>query len=282
VVVNLVGFGDESGIQEGARWCVLAGYIGEPREWERFNKKWSGTLERYEISEFKSSEFWGREERTGARISPYRGWSNAKSERFITRLLDLIDQHNIQPVGCSLELRAWNALTEGERRSITGGNLKLRKDQWRDSGSPHPYHAVFHGFIADSAIHRDDYSSRIALILDEQTSYEGRAKYIFARYKSANTAPEMMRFRDLVFAPSHEHPGLQASDLVTHCWYRVHEHGSRTDPERKQAFLRLANKRDKMMIWTASRLENLLAQQPAEYRERLRRMGTAGKELVDA
>ncbi len=258
----------------------MAGYIGLPREWDRLNKKWQALIRRYGVDEFHAHEFFSREENTGQRIGAYGNWTNAKSNLFIERLCRLIDDHDIYPVGSIIDVKAFSSLAEGIQRGLTGGKLKQWRDKWTDSGSPKPYHAAFQAFLADAAVYRDDDSTRIDFIFDKQTVYEGRAKYAFANILTS-ADPELSRFRSIAYDCSQEHPGLQASDLVTHCLHRAVEMRSGIDAERRRVFLRLMNKRNRMLIWDAKLLDSLLANIPEDYRERLAAMGTRTTEIIE-
>ena len=44
---HLWAYGDESGTQEGAKYCLLLGSVSSDNQWEFFNRLWSDVLERH-------------------------------------------------------------------------------------------------------------------------------------------------------------------------------------------------------------------------------------------
>ena len=70
-------YADESGIHNGSKRCVVAGYVGGRREWQRFVDAWSATPKEFGIAEtvgFHAKVFF-KTDRFGNRFGPYKAWS---------------------------------------------------------------------------------------------------------------------------------------------------------------------------------------------------------------
>jgi hypothetical protein len=60
VAAEFFTYADESGWHQGAKYCLVAGFIGSPRQWKIFEKEWVSILHRFEVSDFHSKEFFWR------------------------------------------------------------------------------------------------------------------------------------------------------------------------------------------------------------------------------
>jgi hypothetical protein len=76
-VLELYAFADESGIHDGAKMCVLAGFLSSPRQWTLFETAWNQALGP-DVAPvgFHAKEFFG-----GGGL--YRGWSQQRSKKFL-------------------------------------------------------------------------------------------------------------------------------------------------------------------------------------------------------
>jgi len=60
VAIEHFVYADESGTQNSA-YCIVAGYIGSPSQWSRFEKAWQQTLKGFSVTEFHAIDFLGGE-----------------------------------------------------------------------------------------------------------------------------------------------------------------------------------------------------------------------------
>ena len=86
--LHLWAYGDESGIDERAKYCLILGYIAAPLQWQRFNELWKMALKNYEVPEFHSIDFFPRD-RQRSSTNPYRGWSDERRIEFYRALRKL-------------------------------------------------------------------------------------------------------------------------------------------------------------------------------------------------
>lgn len=96
---------DESGIDHKTDFCILAGYVGGPGQWKRFERKWKGILARHNVKEFHAKRFFQRDD-SGQRLDEYQNWTDDKADSFIRELLACIISVKIYPLSCSLVKRA--------------------------------------------------------------------------------------------------------------------------------------------------------------------------------
>ena len=117
---------DESGIQDSAPICIIAGYIASVKQWLWFDSRWDAVLKRFDVSDFHSKNFFAVED--GKRVGRYRrwwnreakesygDWSDQKATDFIGGLLGAIeDTTNMAHSGLT-----WKAMRSGPSRTASG------------------------------------------------------------------------------------------------------------------------------------------------------------------
>jgi len=236
--IELWAYGDESGTEGNPRFCLLLGYIGAPAEWESFNAEWKAILAEYGISEFHSIVFFS-EGRRKSTNDPYRNWPPEKRLKFLDALLGAIHKHDIQPIGWAVDVVAFRALNEEQRRYLTGAHLestfhiRMVDDQGhgiasqsrklKTSGAQSkPYMLAFLHFLADAfKISPNDSSMHFMFDASKQ---EGVAKETFSHWRGEY--PDKKRFESITFADSKYYPQLQAADLLAYSWYRKITHAT--------------------------------------------------------
>jgi hypothetical protein len=234
--MTLLAYGDESGTQQGAPFCLVLGYIASPRQWKLFRREWTGALSvlpeppNDKQREFHAWEFFQRQAWESSR-NPYHGWSDKKAADFLSDLLDAIHRYDLQPIGAAVNAADFFAYSEDQRRYLTGAALRLRTT-WREdqfevnerllkhqSAPYRPYFVAFVGFLVD-AIYACSAAKEpeVQLSLDRKTESETRALEVFNSLKS--TVPEAASLVSLTFEDSEKEQGLQAADLLAYAWYR--------------------------------------------------------------
>ncbi len=119
---------DDSGSHANSHNCVVAGYWAKVTEWRKVERQWSAVLLEFGVEEFKANEFWPRLS-GGRRNPPYNGWSDEKAERFMNRLLCVIETNRIFPFAFGVIGEEWEKLAERHRWAMTLGVVaqKVRK-----------------------------------------------------------------------------------------------------------------------------------------------------------
>jgi hypothetical protein len=232
----LQGYFDESGISTEAASCVLAGFVGTTQKWSVFESSW---MRATESVCFHAKRFFGRDDK-GRRLDQYKEWSDARAERYLDRLLDAIisrvQERALIPVGAAVDVRAFGALTEQQRRYLTG--LWIRKRRTISTGAPtKPYFAVFPWCIARAA-KCARHSATVDFVFDDSPNFVGLARQQF-HIASESVQPDFRRrLGTLAFKRSPDVAGLQAADLLAYCVYQRMSGGTRK-PELARALNRL-------------------------------------------
>lgn len=135
---------DESGIHDGAVYCVIAGYFGGPGQWKRFEKAWKQLLKDFKVpmEKFHARDFYP-EPRPGT-------WFCDKWQRrddyklFHDAIAATISQHKkIHPVSTGIRVPDFNSFSKYDRRFLTGASLNI-KGELISLGSPKkPYFVPF-------------------------------------------------------------------------------------------------------------------------------------------
>ncbi|MCA9469307.1 MAG: DUF3800 domain-containing protein [Nitrospira sp.] len=215
---NLTAYFDESGIHENASHCIVAGFVGSEQEWNKFEARWqtaSGGVV------FHGNEFFSRKP-DGERTKTYKGWSDLKAEAYLTGLVKAITSTRLTPVGAVVDVRAFMAFTERERRYLTGAVYKHDRGKFITTGVPgKPYFmALMHCISAATHCIRRS-GLKVNFVFDRQDQYQGNAIQLFQR-ACEEAQPEQFRKRlgEIAFRDKSNMGALQAADLLTHACYR--------------------------------------------------------------
>jgi hypothetical protein len=270
---------DESGIHNTAKVCILAGYIGSVRQWEQFDRNWSETLDKYDVADFHSRDFFAydkKAKRAGSyrmRSDPsqkcsYYNWPDDKYANLLHELVNVIHNTNIVPLGAAVDVPAFFALTYGERKFLTGGLFDGKK--WLNSGAPSkPYFNLFEHCLVDAAL-KTKSKKQVAFIFDKQKEYESRAITAFKEVMHTADLDIRKKLFGAVYLPRIEAPGLQAADLYTHCWYRYLTDPLNVGGLRNDVLDVLTIKNAGMLIYNAAHFETMMNKLPANIRDALR------------
>ena len=158
MAIDLRAYADESGTHDDPSHCVLAGWIGSPRQWRLFDEAWGNVLTSFEVPNFHSKEFFQPNARRSP-TNPYRGWSDHRASEFIDALTNVIAERHINPVGGAVNVRDFMSYSESERRYFTDAPVtQSGRITGALSGSPNkPYHLGVMIFLTEAAqAARDD------------------------------------------------------------------------------------------------------------------------------
>lgn len=236
----LKAYVDESGIHtNNCEFCCVGGYFGQEKTWEKFEKAWRKTLERYGIEEFHAKRFWQRDPQ-GNRVNPYRGWDDGMADTFLNRLLDIITNHRIFPTGAGVVKCAWDALSDKERTFLTGGRYDLLKKKWVTTGSKtRPYFLGFQFAIVGPLVHCPP-SDKVHFAFDLNEQVRGYALDLYAILKNDSNLSSRDRMGEPSFPTSLEAVQLQAADMLV---YQMYQYGklriTQEHPPKTPAFRRL-------------------------------------------
>jgi Protein of unknown function (DUF3800) len=202
---------DESGIQESARNCIVAGYIGSAAHWKKFNPAWEAILRKYGIREFHAQRFFAKDNRSGRRVGDYRGWDDRKANEFLQSLIEVIKSYKIRALASFIPVELFQSQTEHSRRFLTGG--RYNNGKWVRTGAPNkPYYLPFQHCLIE-ATERCPVSDKVHFVFDENKQLSPWAKELYWDLVDSGELQVGPMLGDIAFESSLDHCGLQAADL---------------------------------------------------------------------
>lgn len=278
VVVEWLAYGDETGTQEGSKFCAVLGYVASPRQWKLFRRDWRSALGK--VPEFHAIDFFQKAS-WRSKKSPYHGWSDKKAMRFLEELLRTINRYTLTPIGFAFHVEAFQELTLEERRRLTGAVRRNRVHPYKgtvevtstlvSSGAPkQPYFMGWH-YIITEALNHSPPSVTVNFVFDSRLTIEARAHETFEEIRRTGLPEISKRLGLHSFGDSAKCEALQAADLYAYVWNRA-LHWSLNDML-KHALLKLTKKRDGMGIADRSFYRRILDSQDADRVEWLKALG---------
>lgn len=213
---------DESGIHAGASMCVLAGFLGSSRQWERFDAAYVRAVgEDANTPGIHASDYFIRDT-SGRRTGAYRGWSEDRAERLLTGLVQAVTSVDVWPIVAALDVAAFNTYTAAERQQLTGRHHKPGTPSL--SGAPNkPYYLVFQSAVFQAAQRLKRPDLLIDFVFDQQQQFGAYAHELYAYIKRVGLwGVPSKALGDLTFSSRADALPLQAADLLAYCWYQRH------------------------------------------------------------
>jgi len=135
VLAMIDAYLDESGIHDGAKVCVIAGYFGGPGQVKRFEKAWEQTLDRYS---FPMKDFHAKDLIKSSKHKP-----------MLESLAKIVGQQpKVYPVAFGLVVDDFLGFTLSERKFLTGATISNKSGKLLTTGCPgKPYFCPFQGII---------------------------------------------------------------------------------------------------------------------------------------
>ncbi len=204
---------DESGIHHESAFCILAGYVGGVGQWKRFERTWRKILAKYKVEEFHAKRFFQRDKR-GQRLDEYADWTDAKADDFIRELINCILSVKVYPVSCSVVKAAWNQLSYGERRYLTGGIFDA--DEFTTSGAPSKAYFVSFQFCIYMATDFCGRGQKVHFAFDLNKDFHGYGREYFKLLKKLPGLSWAPKLGQPSWPTSFEAVQLQAADLLAY------------------------------------------------------------------
>jgi len=207
---------DESGIHDGAKVCVIAGYFGGPGQMKRFERAWKDTLSAYS---FPMKDFHAKDLLKIPKHMPML--------KALARMAGR--QSKIYPVAYGLVVDDFYSFNRDERRFLTGAALGTKSGRLLTSGCPSkPYFCPF---------------QQVVKIVTRYAPVGGKAHFNFGlnrpfaeyalelfkqlqsddfkeRPEPFNTWDARDRLGEPLFPLAEETAPLQAADLLVHLFYQ--------------------------------------------------------------
>jgi hypothetical protein len=200
---------DESGIHQGAKICVIAGYFGHSTEWSAFSEKWIRVLSDFSfpIEDVHATDLIEKRDQLP----------------MLTALSGAIAKSKIYPVSSGIIVDDFFSFTEDQRKFFTGAtimpNWKIKK-----SGSPNkPYFVPFQRILENVTSYTPP-GRTVNFSFGLDRPMERYAKLFFKQIKDSPWRGTGWETRDRLGEPffplAKQTPQLQAADLLSFLTYR--------------------------------------------------------------
>lgn len=228
----LYAYGDESGLHQNPVYCVVAGYIGEPEQWESFNPAWNAVLERHGVLDgFHALEFFGGKKQ-------YRSMDGGLRNSLINDLVNVIADHEVYRIGVAVNVDAFLGLPEIQRKYFTGGHVQIAVETTDHPltisgivknatsvavGGPHAHRQVYRAaiirFLA-RALEVTPENCALHVFLGSHNALSAGVVDFFNSRINSSDYPGGQSFDSVTYLDARRSPQLQASDLVVYLWRR--------------------------------------------------------------
>ncbi len=223
---------DESGTKH-TEIVTIGGFVSSALRWRRFDKEWSQILKTMSVQYFHMREY-------AHYRGQFQGWSDARREIIMTKLIPIIRRHVIFKVAVSIDMRAYNRLFP-----------KKLKEAFGDS-----YYFCFRECV-NAIVKRckqTGVQESVSYTFDENKPLAARAKRIFAGYKNNPNFPDdYHRVGSISYADDKVARRLQAADIMAYEANKFHR-GSNRKP-----FEALSGIPGPLDWWGSFELEHYLA-----------------------
>jgi hypothetical protein len=212
-MLDLDSYLDESGIHDGAKVCIIAGFFGEERAWSKAEKLWKKRLAQFGVplDEFHSKDlvkchgFFGR-------------WTPTKSLKLQLALAEVIAKHGIFPIAQGVTVDDFFKFSINERRFMTGATL-YPNGRLKETGNPsRPYFAAFQPLM-NQVLRYAPPRGKVHFYCGLDRPFAAFAGQLYGMLKTRPGHQYQNRFGDISFPMAKETPALQAADLLSHLTY---------------------------------------------------------------
>ena len=183
---------DESGTHDGSPVVTVAAYLGRPREWREWTKKWKDALRPIKVFHAVDAQNLSGE---------FSEWRTEDVGDLVKKLLPIIAESEIAAIAVGMDLRAFEA-AKNDREDLR-------------SFFPTPYVACFQWaiqIILNLAFDAKN-TDRIAFI-HEINDYKSQALEAFSWIQqNGNRGSNLI---SLTFADKKDYPPLQAADILAY------------------------------------------------------------------
>lgn len=201
---------DETGIHDGAPFCVIAGYFGGPGQFRKFSKSWHGALSAFEVplAQFHALDFM-----KGRKF--FYGWDAAKRDGLADALAAAVIRYKLYPVSVGLVVDDFKGLTLMQRRFFTGATVL--DGRLVTSGCPNkpcfaPFQHCIKQVVSYAAV-----GGNADFFFGTDRPFAKYAETLYRAIKGSRQPDETRcRLGKIDFPLAKETPALQAADLLAY------------------------------------------------------------------
>jgi hypothetical protein len=199
----LVGFFDESGLDERSLSFWVAGYVGFPSDWYEFSRRWNHALKSHGVTTLHTTELLHSK-------GEFKGWTPEQKRACLADLISVVDGSNLLGVGGGVVREVYKRLV------VDSGFLEevgLKPEWWRE-----PYLLAFQHCIVEAVRMVTVLPKRtvINFIFEEQSVYASRCKFVFSGLSDTRVWPRGDWLGSVEFAPPSKYTPLQLADLLAY------------------------------------------------------------------
>jgi hypothetical protein len=214
----LVGFFDESGLDEKSASFWVAGFVAHMGDWFEFSRAWKGALDEHGVAMLHTTDL-----ANGRKA--FDGWALERKTALLADLISIINSSNVLGFGAGV------VKADYQRLIVSSGFLEevgLKAEWWQE-----PYLLAFQQCVVEAVLKAVGLpaSERINFIFDHQGTYASRCKMVFTDMSDPRVWPRGDRLGSAEFLPKLEHTPLQAADLLVYELRKRLDHRL-TEPER--------------------------------------------------
>jgi len=208
---------DESGIHDGAKVCLVAGYFGKPNAWVNFEVRWRKVLADAGIplEDFHALDL--IEHRKA-----FFGMERPQHKTLIHALARTIAKYRIYPVAYGLILADFHAMSEPQKRFFTGATIDDKKKPGKlitDGCPSKPYFMPFLHFVKQTLSHTPaDAKTDFYFGLDRP--FYSYATEMFKMIQERPDKEYSAKLGDAHLPQAKDTPQLQAADFLCYTTYR--------------------------------------------------------------
>jgi len=203
---------DEGSIAELDRAAAFAGFMGNETECDETASKWKEIVQ--PIGEFHATDFFGRGP-FGCMLGRYDGLNPDEADGAVSRLIDLLYESKLEPIGMAIDAKVFRTLSEDERRWMTAAVVYDKT--WSSQGSPkNPQFACFN-YCLTEANKFTPVDEKMFITCARTTQFESTMSKIYGHFlvleDSAGKRGERLG-EAIAFSSPKECPLIQAADLL--------------------------------------------------------------------
>lgn len=201
----LRGYFDDSGTHTGgttgpSRIVVVAGFLADDQQWDRFNDTWLDILRRYSLPYFHMAAFEaGRQQ--------YEGMTDSDRATLLDQLLRTISVRQRVPVASGVVTSDYDSvLTDWEKRRY---------------GKPYSFASQIAWMGIRVWADQRGYDEPIPFVFEDGTLHKGQVMWAFDKTETRPTLRRLYRLHSLKWGDKTSFPPLQAADILAYTVYRV-------------------------------------------------------------
>jgi len=232
----LQAYFDESGITPDSEHCVLMGFVATKVKWAQFDAGWRAVTA--SSGDFHAKRFFARDG-TGKRVGQYRDLTDSQASSQLRQLAAMITSRvgvgTLTPIGAAVDIRAFEALSESERRLLTGCFIHSRRGLINSGAPTKPFFAAFVHCVTEAARTAKG-GAVVDFMFDRNATFAPQIEQQVAVIRKHGPPEFVGRLGRIDFGPCAQSPGLQAADLVAYAYRRWLIGGLSEKPDLSHAF----------------------------------------------